>query len=48
MQAKEIKLNKEQFKEFNAEDQFQLFCDDEGFPTFDNFNEEVDKLFKKN
>ncbi len=44
---KEIKLNKEQFKDFNDDDQFQLFCDDEGFPNFNNFDEEVDKLFQK-
>lgn len=44
---KEIKLNKEQFKLFNDDDQFQLFCDDDGFPNYQNFNEEVDKLFRK-
>lgn len=47
MKAKEIKLNKEQFKQFNQDDQFQLFCDDEGFPNFDDFDEEVDRLFQK-
>jgi hypothetical protein len=47
MKNKEIKLNKEQFKLFNDDDQFQLFCDDEGFPNFDDFDEEVDKLFEK-
>lgn len=43
----EIKLNKEQFKLFNDGDQFQLFCDDEGMPDYENFNDEVDKLFSK-
>jgi len=47
MKNKEIKLNKEQFKLFNDDDQFQLFCDEEGFPNFDDFDEEVDKLFRK-
>ena len=28
----EIQLNKQQFKVFNYDDQFQLFCDDEGMP----------------
>ncbi len=44
---KEIQLNKEQFKLFNEDDQFQLFCDDEGFPNFDDFDVEVEKLYKK-
>ena len=43
----EINLTKEQFKLFNENDQFQLFTDEDGFPAYDNFNEEVDKLFKK-
>jgi len=47
MKNKDIKLNKKQFKLFNDDDQFQLFCDDEGMPAYDDFNEEVDKLFKK-
>ena len=47
MKNKEIRLNKEQFKQFNDDDQFQLFCDEDGFPDFEDFNEEVDKLFKK-
>jgi len=47
MKHKEIKLNKEQFKQFDEDDQFQLFCDEDGFPNFDDFDEEVDKLFKK-
>ncbi len=47
MMPKEIKLNKEQFKLFNQDDQFQLFTDDEGFPNYENFNAEVDKLYTK-
>jgi len=47
MNINEIKLNKRQFKLFNDDDQFQLFCDDEGMPDYENFNEEVEKLFKK-
>jgi len=47
MPVKEIRLNKDHFKLFNEFDQFQLFCDDEGSPTYDNFEEEVDKLFQK-
>jgi len=44
---KEIRLNKEEFKLFNDDDQFQLFCDDEGMPDYDDFNEEVEKLYAK-
>ncbi len=44
---KEIQLNKAQFKLFNNNDQFQLFCDDNGFPDYENFNKEVEKLFTK-
>ena len=44
---KEIRLNKEEFKLFNDDDQFQLFCDDGGMPDYDNFNEEVEKLYAK-
>jgi len=44
---REIRLNKIQFRIFNDDDQFQLFCDNEGFPNFDDFDEEVEKLFKK-
>ena len=47
MNTKEIQLNKEQFKVLNDDDQFQLFCDEEGFPDFDDFNAEVNKLFDK-
>jgi len=41
---KEIKLTKEQFKLFNQDDQFALF-DEDGFGDYDDFNEEVEKLF---
>jgi hypothetical protein len=44
---KDIRLNKEQFKIFNYDDQFQLFTDEDGFPAYDNFDEEVEKLFQK-
>lgn len=44
---KEIKLTKTQFFEFNAYDQFQLFTDDDGFADYDDFDEEVDKLYLK-
>jgi len=44
---REIQLNKEQFKLFNNDDQFQLFCDDEGMPDYDDFGEEAEKLYKK-
>lgn len=44
---REIKLNKEQFKIFNDDDQFQLFCDDEGMPAYENLNDEIEKLFEK-
>lgn len=47
MNIREIKLNKEQFKHFNDDDQFQLFCDDEGMPAYDNLKDEVEKLFAK-
>ena len=43
----ELRLNIKQFTIFNDDDQFQLFCDDEGVPDFEDFNEEVEKLFKK-
>lgn len=46
MKFKEIKLNKEQFKIFNDDDQFAIF-DEEGFGNYNDFNEEVDKLFEK-
>ena len=44
---REIKLNKTQFKLFNNDDQFQLFCDDEGMSDFDDFDKEVEKLYTK-
>jgi hypothetical protein len=44
---KDIRLNKEQFKLFNNDDQFQLFTDEDGFPAYDNFDDEVEKLFQK-
>ncbi len=47
MNTKEIQLNKEQFKILNDDDQFQLFCDEDGFPDFDDFHAEVNKLFDK-
>ena len=47
MNTKEIRLNKKQFKVFNDDDQFQLFCDDEGMPAYENLNDEIEKLFKK-
>ena len=44
---KEIKLNKKQFTVFNDYDQFQLFTDEDGFPNYEDFDDEVEKLFKK-
>ena len=46
MYINEIRLNKEQFKIFNELDQFQLFTDEDGFPNYEDFDEEVDKLFE--
>ncbi len=46
MNIKEIKLNKEQFKLFNDDDQFAIF-DEDGYGEYEDFNEEVEKLFKK-
>lgn len=43
---KEIQLNKKQFKIFNDDDQFAIF-DEEGYGEYEDFNEEVEKLFKK-
>lgn len=42
---REVKLNKEQFLVFNSYDQFQLFTDESGFPNFEDFDNEVDRLF---
>jgi hypothetical protein len=44
---RELKLNKQQFMVFNEGDQFQLFTDEDGFPDFEDFDDEVDKLFLK-
>lgn len=44
---KEIKLNKTQFAIFNDNDQFQLFCDEDGFPDFEDFDLEVENLYKQ-
>ncbi len=46
MNNKEIKLNKEQFGLFNQDDQFAIF-DEEGFGNFEDFNQELDKLFER-
>ena len=43
---KEIKLNKQQFKLFNDDDQFAIF-DEEGYGEYDDFEKEVEKLYKK-
>lgn len=43
----EIKLTKTQFSEFNDYDQFQLFTDDDGFADYEDFDDEVDKLYRK-
>lgn len=42
----EIKLNKTQFLVFNDYDQFQLFTDEDGFPNYEDFDEEVEKLYQ--
>ena len=44
---KEIKLNKTQFAVFNDNDQFQLFCDEDGFPDFEDYDLEVENLYKQ-
>lgn len=46
MISKEIRLNKSQFRELNADDQFAIF-DEEGYGEYDSFEEELDKLFDK-
>lgn len=43
---KEIRLNKEQFKIFNDDDQFAIF-DEEGYGDYEDFDTEVEKLFSK-
>ncbi len=44
MKIKEIKLNKEQFKIFNDDDQFAIF-DEEGYGDYEDFDAEVEKLY---
>jgi len=46
MPVKEIRLNKEQFKLFNDDDQFNILNAD-GFSEYEDFDVEVDKLFQK-
>ena len=46
MNIREIKLDKEQFKLFNDDDQFAIFYE-EGYGDFEDFNKELDKLFEK-
>jgi len=43
---REIKLNKEQFKLFNNDDQFNIFNAD-GYSEYEDFDKELDKLFEK-
>lgn len=46
----ELRINKEEFKLFNQDDQFGFFYDEDGFPRKDAdeiFDEEVDKLYGK-
>ncbi len=42
----EIRLNKEQFKLFNNDDQFNIFNAD-GYSEYEDFDKELDKLFEK-
>lgn len=44
---RELELNKTQFIVFNDSDQFQLFTDDDGFSDYEDFEEEVEKLYQK-
>lgn len=47
---KELTLSKEEFKDFNQDDQFGFFYDEDGFPREDAdeiFEKEVDKLYKE-
>ena len=46
MENKEVRLNKEQFGLFNQADQFAIF-DEEGYGDFEDFNQELDKLFER-
>ena len=43
----EIKLNITQFSVFNERDQFQLFTDEDGFPDYEDLEDEIENLFKK-
>ncbi|HKJ32882.1 MAG TPA: hypothetical protein VE912_02125 [Bacteroidales bacterium] len=46
----EIKINKEEFKLFDQDDQFGFFYDDEGWPRSDaemTFDSDIDKLYEK-
>ena len=44
---REIKLNKREFSLFNQGDQFELFTDNEDYKNYEDFDETVEKLFKK-
>jgi hypothetical protein len=47
---KELSINKDEFKDFNQDDQFGFFYDEDGFPREDAdeiFEEEVDKLYEE-
>lgn len=47
---KEIALSKENFKEFNQDDQFGFFYDDSGFPRDDadeTFEDDVNELYSE-
>ncbi len=47
---KELSLSKEEFKNFNQDDQFGFFYDEDGFPREDAdeiFEDEVDELYKE-
>ncbi len=47
---KELILSKEEFKDFNQDDQFGFFYDEDGFPRKEAdeiFDNEVDKLYKE-
>ena len=47
---KEILLNKEEFKLFDQDDQFDFFYDEDGWPTEnadDEFDSNVDALYEK-
>ena len=44
---KELNLNKREFSLFNQGDQFQLFTNNEDYKSYEDFDEAVEKLFKK-